>query len=612
MQSHSCEECGKTFVTAFQLNKHKLGHSHNNCNKCEAKFAKRRLLVHHLKTVHYISTAEKYYACNFCARKFVKKPSLWGHLTEHTSGDQVVCLKCGDILDDDAAFEEHTEKHRNTAPYTCSRCNEFFLRNQQYLAHLQGHDKYRCKLCKKDFSSKKKLKYHRSSEHDSNTATVRAVKVNKPTKPPTGAKNENFTCIVCLQSYKNEDLFKSHDCSKEAKAKEKKVNARDVTVKLGPGSFKCKFCEFEHRKCSAVVRHARMHKNKKRFVCEQCGSAFNSHYTLKEHRSYVHSDIRKHNCTKCDKSFKAKNALIRHMQSHSETRPHQCPQCHQCYKRATHLRRHIETSHKGEEGRQGGLDEWTDEAREVARTATGQGISATAALAVVTTLDLNMRGEVKKEAKAEKDERVVYEPSQDPGEGGYPVQETRAEAAVYQGEARDGAFLAEGREVTYPGEARGVVTYPAVQAREEATYQGVDPRGYGGVEAEAFQGTEVRSEAVEYTGGEADKAYYRSSYGQAKAGYPADRSRGGYPGERLYSPGQERHYHRQEERYPEQRFARDSQTYLDSVPADLTMATSTRYLSPPHSSPQNCCSHFSLHHLCPLTSFLPQQRREWA
>ena len=41
-QNHACEECGKNFLTAFQLNKHKLGHSkvrsseelfHNFC-KC--------------------------------------------------------------------------------------------------------------------------------------------------------------------------------------------------------------------------------------------------------------------------------------------------------------------------------------------------------------------------------------------------------------------------------------------------------------------------------------------------------------------------------------------------------------------------------------------------
>ena len=67
-----------------------FGHAFAPFDRC--LFAKRRLLVHHLKTVHYIATAEKYYSCNFCSRKFVKKPSLWGHLAEHTSGEQVGLL----------------------------------------------------------------------------------------------------------------------------------------------------------------------------------------------------------------------------------------------------------------------------------------------------------------------------------------------------------------------------------------------------------------------------------------------------------------------------------------------------------------------------------------
>ena len=29
----------------------------------------------------------------------------------------MVCLKCGDILDDDAAFDEHTDKHRQVLPF---------------------------------------------------------------------------------------------------------------------------------------------------------------------------------------------------------------------------------------------------------------------------------------------------------------------------------------------------------------------------------------------------------------------------------------------------------------------------------------------------------------
>jgi len=437
---HKCSECGKTFLTAFQLNKHSLGHNNNNCSKCDAKFAKRRLLVAHLKTVHYISTAEKYYHCKFCTRKFVKKPSLWAHYTEHTVGSQVVCLKCGQILEDDQMMEKHTEEHKSNAQHTCERCGEFFVRKQQYLAHLVGHDKYRCKVCGKDFSSKKKLKYHRNTDHD--PSNISKPKIDKFLAT---AKHENFTCVVCLQSYKNETLFKAHDCSKETKSKEKiKNQAKDVTVKQPSGRFKCRFCDFEHKKCSAVVRHARIHKNKKRFVCEQCGSAFNAHYTLKEHRAYVHSDVRKYPCSKCGKSFKARNALIRHEQVHSDKRPFQC-HCGQMYKRSSHLRRHLATSHQGEDvevhqeieeknnWEEERIEQSWDEEEQGKYKSVGWetarehkiGLTASAALDVVTTLDLNMRAVEPKEDKEVLRQTKVDKGKAGPSHAAYPERELR-------------------------------------------------------------------------------------------------------------------------------------------------------------------------------------------
>ena len=606
----------------------------------------------------------------------MKKPSLWGHLTEHTSGDQVVCLKCGDILEDDTAFEQHTEKHRKTAQHTCERCGEFFLRNQQYLAHLQGHDKYRCKLCKKDFSSKKKLKIHKNSEHDPSST----AKATKEVKQPSTVKHENFTCVVCLQSYQTETLFKAHDCSKETKAKEKKANAKDVTVKIGPGRFKCKFCEFEHRKCSAVVRHARMHKNKKRFVCELCGSAFNALYTLKEHRSYVHSDLRKHNCSKCDKSFKAKNALIRHEQVHSETRPFQC-HCGQQYKRASHLRRHLATSHQegegGKEGQyweergkepgpeKGGKQEpyWDGEeqsryrpqgqdwveGREGGRVGAGLPISATAALDVVTSLDLNVRegGKGSKEGKQVKVEKpgaclaregegraeeAVYPGPEGRAGQTYPTQEgrveagypgssgqTRLEAGYTAGQAREAGYPSSQtrNEAGYPsqqprGEAgyptpmsRGEATYPVEAGRAAVAYPG-DSRGAGGFPGEAGRAAETypgeggragsypgpcRGEAAyppvreEY--GEASKTYYPrpGDYSSTKTAYPESRS--AYPGQaRFYSPGQER-YRGEEGRAPAT-YPQDRgyrEPYLDCGPADLTTGPGGREGRPGYPRP---------------------------
>ena len=397
-QSYKCHQCSKVFVTAFQLNKHIKGHNDNNCDKCDAKFAKRKLLVNHLKTVHYISTAENYYVCKFCPRKFVKRPSLWAHYSEHTEGSQVVCLKCGDILEDKIEMEKHTLEHKTNARFTCEKCGEFFARKQQYLAHIVGHDKYNCKLCGKDFSSKKKLKYHKNLEHDSSST-------NKPkVEKLLAANNQNFTCVVCLQNYKNETLFKAHDCSKDGKKSEKTKNiAKDVTIKLPSSKYKCRFCEFQHKKSSAVVRHARIHRNKKRFVCEQCGTAFSAHYTLKEHRIYVHSEDRKYPCTKCDKTFKARNALIRHEQVHSDKRPFAC-HCGQMFKRSTHLKRHVATSHKGEtivpsDNLPVSVSDktWAEDPidgnkfKSTWDSPNKFGIPASVALDVVTSLDLNMR-----------------------------------------------------------------------------------------------------------------------------------------------------------------------------------------------------------------------------
>ena len=330
----------------------------------------------------------------------------------------MVCLKCGEILEDSDLLKKHIEEHKTKARHTCEKCGDFFIRKQQYLAHLDGHEKHRCKICLKDFSSKKKLKHHRNFEHDPNNGTKK-----KAEKPPDPGKNPNFTCVVCLQNYKTEALFNSHDCLKDGKKSEKLRNvSKDVSIKLSASKYKCRYCEFEHNKNSAVVRHARIHRNKKRFVCEQCGSAFNAHYTLKEHRIYVHSEDRKFSCTKCDKSFKARNALIRHEQVHSDKRPFAC-HCGQMFKRSSHLKRHLATSHKGEaEVAEVGRTEqsWEEESGRYKtnwESPSKFGIQlASVALDVVSSLDLNMKQdkEIVRPGKYEKE--VVPERPRDGGQ----------------------------------------------------------------------------------------------------------------------------------------------------------------------------------------------------
>ena len=85
-----CETCDKVFKTAFTYKAHMSGHKENDCTKCEVKCHTRKMLVAHLRSAHFLDTAEKYYNCKFCKRKFVKKPSLWFHYKSHATETQVI------------------------------------------------------------------------------------------------------------------------------------------------------------------------------------------------------------------------------------------------------------------------------------------------------------------------------------------------------------------------------------------------------------------------------------------------------------------------------------------------------------------------------------------
>ena len=310
-QDYWCSLCNKYFLTSCTLKTHMEGHAKNDCDKCSTRCATRRILVSHMKEVHFINIAEKYYACRFCSRKFVKKPSLWFHYSTHATGTQVVCHKCGEFLENQESMDKHTANHKSTQ-LSCDRCGEFFSRRQQYNLHIKTHDDYACTLCTKAFSSKKRLSVHKVKEHPSKGER----------KAGKGASTN----------------------PSQAKPNEQKVEELGGTKPLK--SFKCGFCVYENKNYKKVMRHERRHKNLRKFVCELCGNAFNTEYTLKEHTAYVHSDERKFKCFKCDKSFKAKNALIRHEQVHTEQRQFRC-HCGKSYKRQSHLNRHFSASSHG-------------------------------------------------------------------------------------------------------------------------------------------------------------------------------------------------------------------------------------------------------------------------
>ena len=206
---------------------------------------------------------------------------------------QVVCLKCGDFLENAEALERHTLNHKLKAKYNCERCDEFFARRQQYAKHVETHDKYSCEYCGNNFSSRKRLVTHQTKSCDQKAEELPAVPTDSIQLP-------------------NPVSFSDAEPKGAASAQPELPKEKEY-IKI-KGKYQCRLCVYTHVKASKVVRHARCHATMRKFVCETCGVAFKAMNTLKDHLLYRHNDEKKFQCTRCPKAFKVHGNLLRHAQ----------------------------------------------------------------------------------------------------------------------------------------------------------------------------------------------------------------------------------------------------------------------------------------------------------
>ncbi|XP_023227442.1 zinc finger protein 337-like [Centruroides sculpturatus] len=376
-----CKLCNTQFSQQQHLQKHLQGHQRNNCRLCNAQFTRRKLLCKHLRLVHKISESEKFYYCSYCDRKFFKRPSLYSHLKEHANG-KIVCTKCGAMNDNEEMHQIHMNKHAEDAKYHCDRCDEKFVRRQQYEQHMTGHDKHVCTLCNTNFSTKKHFIKHRQMVHGIQIKEEKKHECqicNKRFQRPTLLQlhqrihtgEQPIPCSHCDKSFrtakaltkhmktashlkhvgekegKNIELEKPFLCAQcGAKFYRRQGLLRHMQQLHSDGElFECPHCDYKCKCKTNLKRHMELHTDRRRFVCEICGAAFHAFATLKEHNAYVHSEVRNFTCEQCGKGFKGRSGLKRHMRIHSDARPYVC-HCGQSYKRMSHLKRHMVSAHQ--------------------------------------------------------------------------------------------------------------------------------------------------------------------------------------------------------------------------------------------------------------------------
>ena len=190
--------------------------------------------------------------------------------------------------------------------------------------HLKSHFKqksFKCDECDKEFLYTTALKAHKRNIHSES-------KIQESTK-------DNISCVI-------------KDCFFVAKTKKAIViHLGKVHQEVEPKTKKCLKCNKRIGGNAGVLYyHMRRHYEEVKFVCAQCGKAFNDPYKLRTHEYTVHTDKR-WNCDKCGASLKTKESLDNHQASvHDKIRYH-CDKCGKSFASKQHLKQHIEKQHEG-------------------------------------------------------------------------------------------------------------------------------------------------------------------------------------------------------------------------------------------------------------------------
>ena len=154
---------------------------------------------------------------------------------------------------------------------------------------------------------------------------------------------KEINCEQCKQSFKDKFSFKKHLSIHEVKSKESPKTK--IPIK------KCDSCDKtsqDFKYIQGFYTHIKSHEED--VNCEICGKTLKNDRVLKEHIRSVH-ESKVFPCNECNKKFKSKQSVKRHMTVHElpSSDPseglHKCNKCKRYFTSENLLKMHIDLKH---------------------------------------------------------------------------------------------------------------------------------------------------------------------------------------------------------------------------------------------------------------------------
>ncbi|KAH8394461.1 hypothetical protein KR222_009599, partial [Zaprionus bogoriensis] len=256
----SCQACRKRFLNRNSQDMHMLRfHSEqqqlvHQCLICEARFAKKFLLTMHVKNHKGTERPE---VCPTCSKTFRTKHELKAHVKRMHASDftPVICDVCGVHFRSKANFLIHKKALHPEGPVAevqCSLCGRWLRDERSLRKHLARHDdrdgnnKYRCKLCQAEKSSRVALSSHMRYHHS----------------------GKRHSCTLCEKEFK---LPRALAVSTTAAADRLPSGASVLLIA-----------------CLDPQEHMATHTGIDLYSCQFCGRTFKSHANMHNHKKKMH------------------------------------------------------------------------------------------------------------------------------------------------------------------------------------------------------------------------------------------------------------------------------------------------------------------------------------
>uniref|UniRef100_A0A3P9DRP4 C2H2-type domain-containing protein n=1 Tax=Maylandia zebra TaxID=106582 RepID=A0A3P9DRP4_9CICH len=136
-KTHTCNICGKSFLTVVGYRGHLARHKGNTpykCRTCHKAFPEKWVLKNHESRVHAP------HSCNVCGKRFRHLDTLSQHVN-HSRERLFACDKCNKKFFHKSNVVTHMRVHTGEKPYKCTHCGKGFSQGHCVRRHLLIHQK---------------------------------------------------------------------------------------------------------------------------------------------------------------------------------------------------------------------------------------------------------------------------------------------------------------------------------------------------------------------------------------------------------------------------------------------------------------------------------------